>query len=146
MKLYDLANIYQRIYTLEDEDKILKAFKRIENHIEFNSEDALLNSESNICGLISLYSMMADLKRGSDMLAKKMESMLETELKNKKFKVDSYFLGMCMKGLAIKRCINEKIWQPILTDIDQSLTVGGLSNIDVYDLMRSLHAVGFLDN
>lgn len=40
---------------------------------------------------------------------------------------------------------NVNLWKPILEDIEASINFGGLTNIDVHRLLRSLYAVKLLE-
>jgi hypothetical protein len=70
---------------------------------------------------------------------------LENDLKNKKYKLEVDEICPILNAMALKKCTNESIWQPILSDLDDSIKVGSVNNIQIYYLLRSLNAVNMLD-
>ena len=47
--------------------------------------------------------------------------------------------------MALKKCMNENLWRPILNDLDDSIRLGSVNNVQIYYLIRSLSAVNMLD-
>ena len=52
----------------------------------------------------------------------------------------------CLNALALRRSVNEDLWQPLLTDLDKAIQMGSVNNIQVYYLLRALHTVGLLQS
>jgi hypothetical protein len=77
---------------------------------------------------------------------KKAEEMLQNDIKTKSWKLPSDEVLALLNALAIKGCRNEEIWQPLLSDMDSDITLGVCSNMDIFNLMRSLHAIGLLED
>lgn len=50
-----------------------------------------------------------------------------------------------INAMALKKCMNENLWRPILNDLDDSIRLGSVNNVQIYYLIRSLSAVNMLD-
>lgn len=48
--------------------------------------------------------------------------------------------------MAIQKCRNDKLWGYLVKDLDYHIELGAINNLQVYGLMRSLHAVGLLNS
>jgi len=59
--------------------------RRIENYIEITNEKLLCGNESNLRAVLSLYALYTDFEMGNPQFWKKMDSLLEKDLKNKKY-------------------------------------------------------------
>jgi hypothetical protein len=60
---------------------------------------------------------------------KKLEEMLEHDLANKTYQLLVEEICPVLNALAHKKCMNETIWQVLLTDIDKAIKLGLVSNI-----------------
>ena len=47
--------------------------------------------------------------------------------------------------MALKKCRNQKIWECALKDYQVSLHLGGVDNMQIFYLIRSLHACDLID-
>jgi hypothetical protein len=47
--------------------------------------------------------------------------MIETDLANKKYQLTADEILPMLNALSMQRCQNEKIWQPLLNDMDKSI-------------------------
>ena len=71
--------------------------------------------------------------------------MLVADLKNKKYQLIADEILPMLNALSMQKCQNESIWQPLLADMDKSISLGTLNNMQVFYLMRSLGTVGLLE-
>ena len=89
-----------------DEDKMVKLLKRIENYIEVTNPKILLGEGSNIRALMSLYTSYSFTKMGGPHFWHKLEKLLEEDITNKKFKLDTDDLIPVLNALAQQRNVN----------------------------------------
>lgn len=80
------------------------------------------------------------------MFWKKVEDLLAKVLKKKDFKIPVEECIRMADSFARRKTTNIELWQPILNDLDNSINFGGLSNNDIYFVIRSLYAVNLLDD
>ena len=80
-------------------------------------------------GALHIYSIYTVYNQGSDPFFKKLETILENDLKNKTYKLEMDEIVPIMNAMAQKKCMNENMWQPILNDLDDSLRLGSISNL-----------------
>lgn len=145
VKLIDIAMTMANAFYLEDEDKIQKLIQRVQNYIEITNEKILAAGQPNLKGLMTLYSTFALYQNGTPKFFQKLESMIETDLSNKKYQLIAEEILPMLNALAIQRCSNEKIWQPLLNDLDKIIQLGSMNNMQIFYLLRSLSTVNLLD-
>lgn len=94
---------------------------------------------------MTLYSNFCLTQQGSPQFFSKLESMLVKDLKNKTYQLTPEELFPMLDALSIQKSQNEELWQPLLTDLDKSIQLGTVNNIQIFHLMRALSSVGLLD-
>lgn len=87
---------------------------------------------------MSLYHLYSLYKQGSDPFFRKLETILENDLKNKQFKLEVEEITPMINAMALKKCMNENLWRPILNDLDDSIRLGSVNNVQIFYLIRSL--------
>ena len=86
VRLIDIADSMIHLPHLNDDEKMLKVINRVQTHIELTHESLLLRDvKSNLRALMSLYNNFALWRQGTIPFWKKIESMLEKDLKAKKY-------------------------------------------------------------
>lgn len=105
----DIGMSVSNVDHLGDESKCLKLLKRVENYIELTNLKTLTGGpgKSNLKGAMSIYSLYALYQQGSDPFFKKLETILETDLENKNYKLELDEICPMLNAMALKKCMNE---------------------------------------
>jgi hypothetical protein len=69
---------------------------------------------------------------------------LEKDVRKKNYKLEKMDLLMLINALSIHECTNQEIWEILLMDVDALIKVSGMSNMDIYYLIRSMSAVNLI--
>lgn len=137
----------ENAHHLGEDDKMMKLLNRVQNYIEVTNVKLLTGGEgkSNLKGLFSIYLAYVNYEIGTPAFFKKVEQMLEKDLKNKEYKLEVEEICPLLNALAVKKSVNENIWQVLLSDFDQYIKMGTVNNLQIFYLMRSLFTVDLLD-
>lgn len=144
-RLLDIASSIENVHALGEDEKIEKVLSRVENYLEVTDEKKLLGEGPNLGGLLSLYRCFAGFECGSWTFWEKLEKMVAAELRAKEHELPLDELMAQLVALSLKRCRNQEIWEPLLSDLEKIIGRGGFNMLNVYHLLRSLSAVDLLE-
>jgi len=119
---------------LQDQEKMLKLLNRIEKYIELTPAKQLAHdSPSNLAGLTNIYINFAAItlaeKKNNVAFWQKLENMIESDLKNKSWRMQIDDIMPMLNAMAIMKCRNENILTLLLNDLDFQIEQGMANNL-----------------
>ena len=93
-----------------------------------------------------IYCNFTDFEIGTPRLFDKLERMLVKEMKGNKSDIEIDPLIDFINRLGIRKCVNDKLWNPALNHFEKLLDFGGVNHVKIYYVMRALASVNLLDD